>query len=126
MFRKHANFLDEFRKPAPTPIEHIPEQKVAEPVIKDKFTNEVILRDMPKKKRNQAEMLLHFVRDNEAKKRVPALTIKDVKNWLSKQDTYTFHKFARRHFIRNRVIVSAIDEQWQIDLVSLEHYKKTK
>ena len=48
---------------------------------------------------------------NEAKKRVPALTIKDVKNWLSEQHTYTFHKHARRHFIRNKVVVSAIDEQ---------------
>ena len=29
-----------------------------------KFTNEVILEYMAKKKRNQAEILLHFVRDN--------------------------------------------------------------
>ena len=39
-----------------------------------------------------------------------------LKKWLMKQDTYTLHKPARRHYKRNRVIVGGIDELWQMDL----------
>ena len=40
-----------------------------------------------------------------------------IRLWLQKQDTYTLHKPARYRFKRNRVIVGAIDEQWEADLV---------
>ena len=36
-----------------------------------------------------------------------------------KQDTYTLHKPARRHYKRNRVIVGGIDELWQMDLADM-------
>ena len=42
-----------------------------------------------------------------------------IKEWLSRQSTYTLHKPVRIHFRRNRVIVGGIDEQWQADLVDL-------
>ena len=37
-----------------------------------------------------------------------------------KQDTYTLHKPARRHYRRNRVIVGGIDELWQMDLADMQ------
>ena len=43
-----------------------------------------------------------------------------LKKWLMKQDTYTLHKLARRHYKRNRVIVGGIDELWQMDLADMQ------
>lgn len=42
-----------------------------------------------------------------------------VKKWLEKQQTYTLHKPCRKVFPRNKVLVSTIDEQWQMDLADL-------
>lgn len=47
-----------------------------------------------------------------------------VKKWLETQPTYTVHKPARRKYLRNTVLVSTIDEQWQADLVDLQALKK--
>jgi transposase InsO family protein len=44
-------------------------------------------------------------------------TMKRVKEWLSKQDTYTLHKPARVNFPRSRVHVAGIDSQWELDLM---------
>ena len=41
-----------------------------------------------------------------------------------KQDTYTLHKQARRHYRRNRVIVGGIDELWQMDLADMQAHAK--
>ena len=43
-----------------------------------------------------------------------------LKKWLMKQDTYTLHKPARRHYKRNHVIVGGIDELWQMDLADMQ------
>ena len=43
-----------------------------------------------------------------------------LKKWLMKQDTYTLHKPARRHYKRNSVIVGGIDELWQMDLADMQ------
>ena len=43
-----------------------------------------------------------------------------IRTWLRKQDTYTLHKPVRYRFKRNRVIVGAIDEQWEADLVIMD------
>ena len=43
-----------------------------------------------------------------------------LKKWLMKQDTYTLHKPARRHYKTNRVIVGGIDELWQMDLADMQ------
>lgn len=53
-----------------------------------------------------------------------AVTRKDVKSWLQKQPTYTLHKPARKNYVRNKVLVSGIDEQWQADLVDLQSLSK--
>ena len=49
-----------------------------------------------------------------------AISRAQLKKWLMKQDTYTLHKPARRHYERNRVIVGAIDELWQMDLADMQ------
>ncbi len=53
--------------------------------------------------------------------------INAIKDWLQQQDTYTLHKLPPRNFKRNRVIVYAVDQQWQgdlADLSSLSRYNK--
>ena len=40
-----------------------------------------------------------------------AISRKEIKEWLMKQDAYTLHKPMRRNFKRNRVIVGGIDQQ---------------
>ena len=49
-----------------------------------------------------------------------AISRAQIKKWLMKQDTYTLHKPARRHYKRNRVIVGGIDELWQMDLADMQ------
>ena len=53
-----------------------------------------------------------------------AISCKEIKEWLMKQDTYTLHKPMRRHFKRNRVIVGSIDQQWQMDLADMQSMQK--
>lgn len=40
-----------------------------------------------------------------------------VKDWLRKQDIYTTHRYIKRKFNRNKIVISKIDQQWQIDLI---------
>ena len=47
-----------------------------------------------------------------------------IRLWLQKQDTYTLHKPVRYRFERNRVILGAIDEQWEADLVIMDTLSK--
>ena len=47
-----------------------------------------------------------------------------MRTWLRKQDTYTLHKPVRYRFQRNRVIVGAIDEQWEANLVIMDSLAK--
>ena len=42
---------------------------------------------------------------------------------MLKSKTYTLHKPKRLNYLRNKVIVSGIDEQWQIDLVDVKKLK---
>lgn len=44
---------------------------------------------------------------------------KDLLPWLNHQDAYTLHKPVRKKFVRNMIVVSDIDSQWQADLVSM-------
>ena len=50
--------------------------------------------------------------------------VKAIQSWLEEQDTYTLHKQPKRRFTRNRVIVSGIDQQWQIDLADLSNLSR--
>ncbi len=60
----------------------------------------------------------------QAKKQLPNLTLKDVENFLQRQDVYTLHKPIRKIFPRNRVIAAGLDTDWQIDLVDLKALAK--
>ena len=48
---------------------------------------------------------------------------RNVESWLSKQDAYTLHKPARRHFKRRCVVVGGPNQQWQADLVDMSRLK---
>ena len=47
------------------------------------------------------------------------MKLNQVENWLSKQLTYTLHKPVYQAFQTRPMIVYAIDELWQLDLVDL-------
>ena len=47
----------------------------------------------------------------EAKKCYPSLNLHQVKTWLQSKDTYTLHKPVWYNFLRNRGIVTGIDDQ---------------
>ena len=47
------------------------------------------------------------------------VTVRSVKDWLKKKDTYTKHRPARKNFKRNPVIATHIDAQWQGDLAEM-------
>lgn len=49
---------------------------------------------------------------------------KIIQKWLRGVDAYTLHKPVRRKFPTNRVIVYAIDQQWQCDLVDLRSLRE--
>ena len=60
---------------------------------------------------------------NAAKNKDPGVKYSDVKNWLSKQITYTLHRPAKRNFLRNKILVGGVKEQYQADLVDLSMFK---
>jgi len=47
--------------------------------------------------------------------------MKQVRDWLSMQETYTLFKPARVKFLRAPVVVSSLDRQWELDLVEMSH-----
>ena len=47
-----------------------------------------------------------------------------IRQWLTKQYTYTLHKPVRYRFKRNRVIVAGIDDEWEADLVIMDSLSK--
>ena len=52
------------------------------------------------------------------------LTLTQVEKWLKTQPTYTKYKPLRRNFLRNKVNVLSINQQLDIDLMSMETYSK--
>ena len=54
------------------------------------------------------------------------LTLRKVRDWLSKQDGYTLQRHVNRKFKRARVIVSGIDNQWDIDTAVYNSSKMAK
>jgi transposase InsO family protein len=49
----------------------------------------------------------------------------ELKEWLSQQPSYTSHHPVRSNFRRNRVIVHAVDELWEADLIDLQNISKS-
>lgn len=52
------------------------------------------------------------------------ITLRNVKQWLMGEFTYTLHKPVRRKFIRNQVITDKIDGQWEADLADMQEFVK--
>ena len=44
-----------------------------------------------------------------------------IKQWLQTQDEYTKHRAIKRKFNRRRTVVSGVDNQWGIDLASVQN-----
>ena len=51
-------------------------------------------------------------------------SLKDVKNWLKAQESYTLRRASRKNFLRNRVVVDGIDEQHDVDLMDMTDFAK--
>ena len=56
----------------------------------------------------------------------PSITRKDVKDWLSSQQTYSLFKPVRRRFLRLPILVDHIDGQWQADLMDVSWWKQPR
>lgn len=56
-----------------------------------------------------------------AKKKI-LVTRKQVKDFLSGELAFTLHKQVRRNWKRNKILVSTLDEQWQIDLAFMREF----
>lgn len=52
------------------------------------------------------------------------INLRQIKEWLRGQETYTLHHQVQRKFPRNRVIVDGIDEQWDVDLMDMGNVSK--
>ena len=63
-----------------------------------------------------------YCRAVEAK--VPNISRNAVREFVSRQRAYTLHKPARRHFIRNRIYIGSIDQQWQADLADMVGFER--
>ncbi|RWS20542.1 hypothetical protein B4U80_06503, partial [Leptotrombidium deliense] len=55
----------------------------------------------------------------KAKLYSPTIKLKEVKEWLSGELTYTLHKPIRKNFKRNKIVARGVDDQWQADLVDV-------
>lgn len=54
-----------------------------------------------------------------ALKKQPNLKLKQVENWLAKQNAYTLFKQRKKKFLRVPILVNYIDEQWQADILDM-------
>lgn len=59
-----------------------------------------------------------------AKPKIPEIKLKQVKQFLSSQLTYTLQKRRRVRFKRNKVLVDHVSEQFQADLVDMQAFKR--
>lgn len=60
----------------------------------------------------------------EVKKINKKIKRSQVTDWARQQNSYTLHKPARRNITRNKVIVFAVDEVWQMDLCDMQNIKQ--
>jgi transposase InsO family protein len=60
----------------------------------------------------------------EARRRNPAITLKQVSDYLAAQEVYSIHRPKRQRFLRNRVVAVAIDSDWQSDLCDMQALEK--
>ncbi|XP_045208690.2 uncharacterized protein LOC123560589 [Mercenaria mercenaria] len=53
-----------------------------------------------------------------------SVSLKEIKQWLNDQDSYSVRKRVLRKFKRGRVVVNGIDSLWDVDLASCESLSK--
>ena len=53
----------------------------------------------------------------------PKIRLKDVKEWLEGQDTYTLNRRAVHRYERRKTLVPNINEQWQADIAYFHQFK---
>ena len=58
-----------------------------------------------------------------ARRNNPGVTLKDVREFLAKQRSYTLHRPLRRVFPRNKIIATGLDSHWQADLCDMRKLK---
>ena len=56
--------------------------------------------------------------------RAANVPLKRTQDWLRKQETYTLHRNARRHYPTRQYYVNTIDEQWQMDLADMNQVRR--
>src|SRR5882757_1561123 len=61
---------------------------------------------------------------NEAKIIDNSIKLKQVKDWLSGELTYTLHRDARKNFKREKIFVCSPNEQFQADLVDMKGFSR--
>ena len=54
----------------------------------------------------------------------PSINLKQVRDWLKGQETYTNFKSRRIHFHRLPILVDRVDEQWQADLMDMSYWSQ--
>ena len=47
-----------------------------------------------------------------------------IRKWLQRQESYSLQRPLKRKFKRNRVIVTGIDDQWDMDLIDMTKFAK--
>ena len=52
------------------------------------------------------------------------ISMKQIKQWLQNQESYSLQRFIRRNFKRSRVMVTGIDDQWDADLIDMAKYSQ--
>ena len=50
------------------------------------------------------------------------ISLKNLKNWLKTQETYTLHKGINRKIKRNKVLVGDVNQQWDMDIADLSKF----
>ena len=61
---------------------------------------------------------------DSAKMLIPKVRLKDVKNFLSKQNTYTDYRYVKKRFPTRKYKAGFTDAIWAIDLVFIREYQK--
>jgi hypothetical protein len=51
-----------------------------------------------------------------------SIALKQIKEWLQRQESYSLNRNVLRNFQRSRVIVTGIDDQWEADLADMQTY----
>ena len=69
------------------------------------------------------EVWKSYTKLSENRENMPYQSLQSEK-FLKKQETYSMHRSANKKFRRNKVMVTGIDDQWEMDLMDMVLYEK--